>query len=341
MAVMSGSRGVALRRTMQIHPLRRGVAALAILGSLCSGAAAQDAWPIRPIKLVVPLTAGGGVDMMARLTAQHLSAQLGQQIVVENQGGAGGTIAANMVARSRPDGYTLIFQSVSAAVINALVYKNLPYDPVKDLIPVTLAGTFPLVLIANPDVPAKDLGELIRLLKANPNKYSYGSSGVGTMPHLAGELFKSMAGVDIVHVPYRGNSAIMADLFAGRVAFAFDGPPTQLGNIQSGKVRAIAITTAERSTVLPDVPPVADMLPGYAIPFWTAIFAPANTPPEVVERIAAETKKAMQHPDVVRRLSEIGVVGIGSSPQELDRFWRQQLDYLGKVVKDANVKPVE
>ena len=144
---------------------------------------------------------------------------------MENQGGAGGTIAASTVARARPDGYTLIFQSVSSAVVNALVYKNLPYDPIKDLIPVTLAGSFPLVLVTNPDLPAKDLGELIALLKANPGKYSYGSSGVGTMPHLAGELFKSMAGVDIVHVPYRGNSAIMADLFAGRVAIMFDGPP--------------------------------------------------------------------------------------------------------------------
>ena len=330
---------------------RAGLALIAAACAPCIPAAAQvawariawaqDAWPSRPIKLVVPLTAGGGVDMMARLTAQHLASQLGQQIVVENQGGAGGTIAANAVARARPDGYTLIFQSVSAAVINALVYKNLPYDPIKDLIPVTLAGSFPLVLVANPDVPAKDLRELIALLKANPGKYSYGSSGVGTMPHLAGELFKSMAGVDIVHVPYRGNSAIMADLYAGRVAMAFDGPPTQLGNIRGGKVRAIAMTTAERSPVLPDVAPMADTLPGYAIPFWTAIFAPAGTPPEIIERIAAETNKAMQHPEVVRRFGEIGVAGIGSSPQELDRFWRAQLDYLGKVVKDANVRPVE
>jgi tripartite-type tricarboxylate transporter receptor subunit TctC len=314
---------------------------LALMAASPGPLLAQEAWPNRPIKLVVPLTAGGGVDMMARVTAQHLSDQLGQQVVVENQGGAGGTIAANQVARARPDGYTLIFQSVSSAVVNALVYKNLPYDPVKDLIPVTLAGRFPLVLIANPDVLAKDLGEFIGLLKANPGKYSYGTSGVGTMPHLAGELFKSMAGVDIVHVPYRGNSAIMADLFAGRVALMFDGPPTQLGNIQGGKVRAFAITTVERSPVLPAVPPVADTLPGYAIPFWTAIFAPANTPREIVERIAAETNKAMQHPDVLRRYGELGIVGVGSSPQELDRFWRQQLDYLGKIVKDANIKPVE
>jgi tripartite-type tricarboxylate transporter receptor subunit TctC len=322
------------------------IGALALLAAVSDPTSTQEAWaqetwPSRPIKLVVPLTAGGGVDMMARLTAKHLSDQLGQQVVVENQGGAGGTIAANMVARSRPDGYTLIFQSVSSAVVNALVYKNLQYDPIKDLTPVTLAGSFPLIVVVNPELPAKDLRELIALLKANPGKYSYGSSGVGTMPHLAGELFKSMAGVDVVHVPYRGNSAIMGDLLAGRVAMMYDGPPTQLGNIQSGKVRALAITTTERSPVLPDVPPVADLLPGYAIPFWTAIFAPANTPKEIVERIAAETNKAMRHPEVVRRYGEIGVAGIGSSPQELDRFWRQQLDYLGKIVKDAGIKPVE
>ena len=326
---------------MGIRYVARCVGALMLFVSLATFASAQEPWPSRPIRLVVPLAAGGGVDMMARLTAQHLASGLGQQVVVENQGGAGGTIAANMVARSQPDGHTLIFQSVSAAVVNALVYRNLAYDPIKDLIPVTLAASFPLVLIVNPDVPAKDPAELVRLLKANPGKYSYGSSGVGTMPHLAGELFKSLAGVDVVHVPYRGNAAIMADLFAGRVHMMFDGPPTQLGNIQSGKVRAIAITTAERSPVMPDVPPLADTLPGYAIPFWTAIFAPAGTPPAIVERIAAETRKAMQHPDVVRRLTEIGTIGVGSSPQELDRLWRAQLDYLGKVVKDAGVKPVE
>ena len=333
--------GIKLVRSHLLRCFWRGLGTLALMIAFCNLAPAQEIWPNRPIKLVVPLTAGGGVDMMARLTAQHLSNQLGQRVVVENQGGAGGTIAANMVAHARPDGYTLIFQSVSSAVVNAYVYKSLQYDPLKDLIPVTLAGSFPLVLVANPDLPAKDLGELIRLLKANPGKYSYGSSGIGTMPHLAGELFKSMAGVDVVHVPYRGNSAIMTDLFAGRVAMMYDGPPTQLGNIRNGKVRALAITTADRSPVLPEVPPMGDTLPGYAIQYWTAIFAPAGTPKEIVERIAAETNKAMKDPEVVHRYGEIGVIGIGSSPQELDRYWHQQLDYLGKIVKDANIKPVD
>jgi len=322
--------------------LRRRLGTLTVLaifcGSLCNLGWTQGTWPNRPIKLVVPLTAGGGVDLMARITAQHLGDQLGQSVVVENEGGAGGTIAANMVAHARPDGYTLIFQSVSSAVVNALVYKNFQYDPIKDLVPVTLAGSFPLVLIINSNLPANNLGELIGLLKANPGKYSYGSSGVGTMPYLASELFKSMAGLDVVHIPYRGNSAVMTDLFSGRIAMMFAGPP---GNIQSKKVRALAITTADRSQLIPDIPPMADTLPGYAINYWTAIFAPAGTPKEIIERIATETGKAMKDPEVLRRYGEIGIVGIGSSPQELNQFWHQQIDYLGKIVKEAKIKPVE
>jgi len=315
-------------------------ALLAVLcSSLCTLVWAQETWPNRPIKLVVPLTAGGGVDMMARVTAQHLSEQLGQRVLVENQGGAGGTIAANMVAHSRPDGYTLIFQSVSSAVVNAYVYKNLQYDPINDLIPVTLAGRFPLVLVSNPNLPAKNLGELIGLLKANPGKYSYGSSGVGTMPHLAGELFKSMAGVDVVHVPYRGNSAIMTDLFAGRVAMMYDGPPTQLGNIQSGKVRALAITTAERSPVLPDVPPMGDTLPGYAVEYWTAIFAPAGTPKPIVSRFANELAASLREPRVAKQLNETQQVTFAlGGPEELRKFVSEQMRLWGPVAREHDIQ---
>ncbi len=326
---------------MKTSMTRRSALALASVLACPRVVIAQDNWPNRPIKLVVPLTAGGGVDMMARLTAQYMSAQVGQQVVVENQGGAGGTIASGQVARSAPDGHTLIFQSVSQAAVNPVAYKKLNYDPMKDLIPVSLAAVFPLILVTNPDVPAKTLPELIVLLKANPGKYSYGSSGPGTMPHLCGELFNSMAGVDVVHVPYRGNSAIMADLFAGRVAMAYDGPPTQIGNIRSGKVRALGLTTSERSPVLPDVPTIGETLKGYGVPYWTAIFAPAGTPSVIVDRIAAETRKALHNPEVRKRFGEIGVDGVGSTPQELDKFWRQQVDYLGAVVKTANVSIAE
>ena len=319
--------------------LSRCFGALALIAAASGSLSAQEAWPNRPVKLIVPLTAGGGVDMMARLTAQHLSDQLGQQVVVENQGGAGGTIAANAVARARPDGYTLIFQSVSSAVVNALVYKNLPYDPIKDLIPVTLAGSFPLVLVTNPELPAKDLGELIALLKANPGKYSYGSSGVGTMPHLAGELFKSMAGVDMVHVPYRGNSAIMADLFAGRVAIMFDGPPTQLGNIQGGKVRALAITSRERTPLASDIPTMIEAgVPDYEVSTFYGVVAPAGTPPDIVAKLNAAINEGFAAEDMRTAISKLGSTLTLGTAGAFAAFMAAQSAKWHEVAKKANIK---
>jgi tripartite-type tricarboxylate transporter receptor subunit TctC len=313
------------------------MAVVALGAALSNPVVAQDKWPTRPIKLVVPLAAGGGVDLMARIIAERLSDQLGQRVIIENNGGAGGTIAAASVARAEPDGYTFIFQSVSSAVVNALVYKNLTYDPIKDFKPVTLAARFPLVGIVSPDLPVKNTSEFVALLKANPGKYSYGSSGVGTVPHLAAELFKSLAGVDMVHVPYRGNSAVMPDLLTGRIALVFDGIAPQIGNIKEGKVKALGVTTAERSKALPDLPAIGETVKGFEVPFWTAIYAPANTPQEVVDRLAAETAIAVKHPESVRRFADLGVEGVGSSPEELDRFWHQQLEFFGKIVKDANI----
>ena len=310
--------------------------------ALCAAAlpaAAQGDYPAKPVHLVVPLAVGGGVDLMARITAQRLAEQFGRQVLVENQGGAGGTIAAAAVARAASDGYTLLFQSMSSAVVNAVVYSNLKYDTVNDFAPVTLVARFPLVAVVNPEIPAKDMREFVALLKANPGKYSYGSSGIGTIVHLAGELFKTIAQVDMVHVPYRGNSAVMADLFAGRVAMAIDGVPPQVSNIAAGKVRALAVTTTTRSPVLPNVPTMVESgLAGYDIPFWTAIFAPAKTPKAIIDRLASETAKAMRNPDSVQRLKDLGAEGVGSTPEELDRFWRQQLALYCKIVKDSGVK---
>lgn len=322
---------------MTLRYLTRALALL--LAAFAAPVLAQSDYPTKPIRLVVPFAVGGGIDLMARITAQRLSEQLGQQIVVENQGGGGGTIASAAVARAAPDGYTLVFHSVSSAVVNAVVLPNLQYDPVADFTPVTLAARFPLVMVINPDVPANDMKQFITLLKANPGKYSYGSSGVGTGIHLAAELFKSLAQVDIVHVPYKGTAAVMADLLAGRVAMLIDGVPPQVKNITSGKVRALAVTTTTRSAVLPQVPTMVESgLVGYDIPFWTAIFAPAKTPLAIVEKLAAETGKAMKHPDTVERLTQAGAEGVGSSPAELGRFWRQQLDLYSKIVKESGVK---
>ena len=294
---------------------------------------------MKPIRLLVPFAVGGGIDLMARITAQRLSEQLGQQVVVENQGGGGGTIASAAVARAAPDGYTLVFHSVSSAVVNAVTLPDLSYDPIGGFAPVSLAVRFPLVMVINPDVPAAGLREFVALLKANPGKYSYGSSGTGTGIHIAGELFKSIAQVDIVHIPYKGTSAALTDVLAGRVAMLIDGVPPQVANINSGKVRALAVTTTTRSAVLPTVPTMVEAgIAGYDIPFWTAIFAPAKTPKAVIDRIAAETSRAMKQPDTVKRLQELGAEGVGSTPEELERFWRQQLALYGTIVKNANIR---
>jgi tripartite-type tricarboxylate transporter receptor subunit TctC len=275
--------------------------------------------------------------MMARLLAEHLGQALNQRVVVENQGGAGGTIAAANVARSDSDGYTFIFQSVSSAVINALTYKNLSYDPVGDFTPVTLFSRFPLVAATHPDVPAKDLREFIALLKANPDKYSYGSSGVGTVTHVAGELLKTLAEVQIVHVPYRGNAGVLTDLLSGRVALTFDGIAPLLPHIREGKLRALGVTTAERSKALPDVPAMKEVIPGYELPFWTGLYAPAKTPEAIINRIASETAAIVRKPEIVQRLSDLGVEGVGMPPAEFDAFWRQQLAYYGKIVAASNI----
>src|SRR5262245_12433979 len=247
------------------------------VGFAATDALAQESYPTKPIKLIVPLAAGGGIDFTARAAAQKLSDVLGQQVVVENQGGGGGIIGVNAVARAAPDGYTLLYHSVTG-VVSSVVGKDLPYDWLRDLAPVALVTRFAPVLVINPSLSAKDLKEFIALAKANPGKFSYGSSGAGTAIHLASEPFKAAAGVDIVHVPYRGNAGVMPDLLAGRIAMLIDGVPPQVKNIQSGVVRALAVTTRTRTPALPDVPTMIEQGLDYEVPYWTAIYAPAATP---------------------------------------------------------------
>ncbi len=300
-------------------------------------AAAQDAYPSKPIKLVVPLAAGGGIDFTARTTAQKLSEVLGQQVVVENQGGAGGTLGVNAVVRAAPDGYTLLYHSVTG-VVSAVVGKDLPYDWLKDLAPVSLVTRFAPVLIINPSLPAKDLKEFIALAKANPGKFSYGSSGAGTGIHLASELFKAAAGVDIVHVPYRGNAGVMPDLLAGRIAMLIDGVPPQVKNIESGVVRALAVTTRTRAAALPNVPTMIEQGVDYEVPYWTAIYAPAATPKPIIDKLAAEIAKTMRDPGVVGRLKDAGTEAVGSTPQELDVFNRDQFALYRRIVQDPRLQ---
>lgn len=303
------------------------------LASSVAIAAAQADFPSRPIRMIVPFPPGGGIDTTARITAQKLSDVLGQQIVIENQGGGGGAIATNAVVNAAPDGYTLLYHSTTG-IVHAAVTPKLPYDWLKDLAPVSITTRFAPVMIVSPTLPVKDLKEFIALLKANPGKYSYASSGTGTAVHLAEELFRQKAGVDIVHVPYRGTIAAMPDLLTGRIAMMIDGVPVQTKNIQAGTVKALAVTTDTRSPVLPDVPTMKEAGLDYVVPFWTAVYAPAKTPQPVIDKLAAAINKTMHSDDVTKRLAEVGTEAVGSTPAALDALTRQQFALYRGIVEN-------
>ena len=311
------------------------VAWMALLGA--PPASAQAEFPTRPIKLIVPFPAGGGIDVTARIAAQALGDVLGQQVVVQNQGGAGGAIATDSVVKSEPDGYTLLYHSTTG-IVHAAVTDKLPYDWMRDLAPVSIVTRFAPVMIVSPTLPVKDLREFIALLKANPGKYSFASSGTGTAVHLAEELFNQKAGVDMLHIPYRGTSAAMPDLLTGRVAMMIDGVPVQTQNIRNGTVRALAVMTSTRSPSIPDVPTMKEAGLDYEVPFWTAIYAPAHAPKPIIEKLSAAIGKALREDGVVRRLAEVGTEAVGSSAGELDTLTRQQFAlYRGIVQNDKSL----
>lgn len=307
-------------------------AGIALAGLCLTHASAEDKYPSRPIKLIVPFAAGGGIDITARMAAQKAGEILGQQIVVVNQGGASGAVGTDAVVRSDPDGYTLLYHSTSGAVYSA-VTKNVPYDWLKDLAPVSLVTRFAPVLIVPPSLGVTSLGEFLALTKAQPGKYNYGSSGTGSAVHLAEALIVQKAGIKMQHIPYRGTSAVMPDLLAGRVALLFDGVPAQMSNIEGGFVKAIAVTTEARSPVLPNVPTLKESGLDVVIPFWTAMYAPAKTPAPIIAKLSDAFSKAMRDPDVKRQLMAIGTEAIGSSPVELDEFNRQQFEFYQAIVK--------
>lgn len=308
-----------------------------LIAALAGGAWAQSDYPSRPIKLVVPFPAGGGIDVTARIAATALGNALGQQIIVQNQGGAGGAIATDSIVKADPDGYSLLYHSTTG-IVHAAVTDKLPYDWMRDLAPVSIVTRFAPVMVISPMLPAANLKEFIALLKANPGKYSFASSGTGTAVHLAEELFKQKAGVDIVHVPYRGTAAAMPDLLAGRIAMMIDGMPVQTQNIRSGTVRALAVTTNTRSAALPDVPTMKEAGLDYEVPFWTAIYAPIATPAPIIAQLAAALHKAMSDQNVVRRLADVGTEAVGSTAAELDALTRQQFElYRGIVQADKSL----
>jgi tripartite-type tricarboxylate transporter receptor subunit TctC len=297
-------------------------------------ARAQVDFPSRPIKMIVPFPAGGGIDVTARIAAQKMSEVLGQQVIIQNQGGGGGAIGTDAVAKAESDGYTLLYHSTTG-IVHFAVSEKLPYDWFKDLAPVSIATRFAPVMIVSPTLPVKNLQEFIALLKANPGKYSYASSGAGTAVHLAEEMFREKAGVDIVHIPYRGTVAAMPDILTGRVAMMIDGVPVQTKNIRSGTVRAVAVTTETRSPAIPEVPTMKESGLDYVVPFWTAIYAPARTPKPIVEKLASAIAKAMASDEVSKRLAEVGTEAVGSTPAALDALDRQQFAlYRGVVEKN-------
>ena len=315
-----------------------GLAATAAI-ALAAPAGAQTTYPTRPITLVVPFPAGGSTDLVARVVAEKMTQELGQQIVVENRGGAGGNVGSAAAAKADPDGYTMLMGTVATHALNPALYKKMPFDPVADFSPVSLLVVVPNVLVVNPDFPAKDVAELIALLKAEPGKYSYASSGNGTPLHLSGELFKSMAGVDMVHVPYKGAGPALVDVMGGHVPIMFDNLPSSTDHIKAGKLRGLALTTAERAASMPDLPTVAESgLPGYETYTWNALFAPAGTPPEVIARVNEAAVKALADPDVQAKLQSFGASVVGSTPDELASHVQAELAKWAPVVKASGAQ---
>jgi tripartite-type tricarboxylate transporter receptor subunit TctC len=316
--------------------LRSLIAAVVALAGVATGAVAQT-YPQQPIRMIVPFAAGGGTDVLARVVAANLSEKLKQQVVVENRGGAGSLVGTDAVAKAAPDGYTILYTSVAAA-INPAVYRKLPYAP-GDLVAVAMAGSAPLVLAMHPSVPAGNLKELIALFKANPKKYNYGSSGNGTTLHMAAELFRSMADVDIVHVPYRGAAPAMTDLIGGRIALVFDQVSTAAPLIQGAQLKGIAVTTRKRSDLLPDVPTLAEAgLPNYEAYTWNVVMVPRGTPQPIVDRLNRAVGEAMADPAIRKRYVELGAeVAEPLSPAEAASFVDAETKKYTAVAKEAGV----
>jgi tripartite-type tricarboxylate transporter receptor subunit TctC len=318
-------------------PSRRGALAAFALG--LSGGAFAQAWPSRPIRLVIPFPAGGSTDIVGRLMGEKLSQGLGQPVVIDNRGGAGGTTGSDLVAKSPPDGYTILMGTSSTHAIAGSLYSRLPYDPVRDFAPISMIGTATILMVVHPSVPAKNVAEFIALAKSKPGQVMFGSTGNGSVSHLTGEYFKSMAGVDLQHVPYKGDSPMTIDLVANRVQVAFGTAVAFLPYVQSGKLRALAVTDAKPSPVAPDLPTVAASgLPGFEALQWFGLFAPAGTPKDVLARLSAETRKVLQMHDVQEKLQSLGIQIAGGSPDQFAGFMRSETTKWGKIVKDSGAR---
>ena len=322
----------------RVHMLRRSAltllaGALALSLGVCAHA---QTYPNKPIRLVVTFPSGGAPDILARLFSEK--AQLGQPVVVDNKPGAGGNIGADFVAKSAGDGHTLVLGTVGTHSINGSLYEKMPYDMVKNFSPVSLIASAPNLLVVNNNVPVRTVPEFVAYLKANPNKLSFGSPGVGTSVHVSGELFKSMTGTQMTHVPYKGRQFAIPDLVGGSIQLMFDNMPSALPMAREGKIRAIAVTTAKRSSAAPEIPTIAESIPGFEATTWFAVFAPAGTPKPVVDRLNAEVLRVFRLPEVAERLRTLGLEAVLSSPEELAAYQASEIVKWTQVVKESGAK---
>ena len=310
---------------------------LAVLLSACAVAGAADTYPSKPIRFILPFPPGGGTDTLARIVGQKLTQDFGQTVVMDNRPGAGANIGAEIAAHSAPDGYTIVMGNIAHAV-NATLYRKLGYDLVKDFAPITLLAATPNILVVHPSVTAKSVKELIALAKARPGQFNYASSGSGSSAHLAGELFKNLAGVDLVHIPYKGGGPAVISLIAGESAVGFATMPSVLPQVKAGKLRALAVTTAKRSPAVPDLPTIAEAgVPGYEANTWYGVLAPAKTPAPIVGRLHGEFLNIMQSADIRERIAVHGYEPETNTPQEFAAYIKSEIIKWGKVVKAAGI----
>ena len=306
--------------------------------SLIPGLAMAQAYPVKPVRVIVPFAPGGPSDIIARITAQKLSEAMGQSFVVENRAGAGGTIGTDAVAKSAADGYTVLVSNLPFAITPSL-YSKIPYNATRDFIPVTLIASGPMLLVTHPSVPVTNLKELLARLKAQPGAFSYGSAGSGSSAHMATEYFSMLTGVKMAHIPYKGGGPAMTDLLGGQFQLMIESMPLLVPHVKQGKVRAIAITGPKRSASLPDVPTFDELgLHGYDVSVWTGMWVPAGTPKDIVARLQQEVAKAIASPDIKERLAELGTEGVGDSPEQFAVFVQAEIAKWGKVVRDTGMK---
>ena len=301
--------------------------------------ATAGAWPTKPLRWISPFAPGGGADITSRIIAQKLGPALNQQVLVDNRGGAGGNIGVDIAAKAPPDGYTLVLGTIGPMAINVSLYKKLPFDPARDLLPITQAANALNVLVVHPSLPAKTVKEVIAIAKARPGELSFGSSGPGATDHLAGELFKTLTGVNMVHVPYKGGAPAMLDLMAGQVQTVFSTVSTAIGAIKGGKVRAIAMTGDKRFELMPELPTIAQAgVPGFEVRNWYGVFVPAGTPKEIVARLNSELVKILQLPDVKSKLLASGIEALHSTPEQFAAYIQSETKRWAKVVKDSGAR---